>query len=228
MKKQLIPITAIAAILSLASCKKSNTATGISYQVKTVNPTTTLAKANPGGSTTTARELSVQAGTITWNSGYASATEIQFEAESAGTHVIYKTEKIMKLDLFSPLTSLGNIAVPQGVYKTVEFEIELASNATEAALELKGMYNNVPVTFRVINQFELEAEQDNVTIADGKNYNALTALNLAILTQGISGATFDAATKDGTGTIIISATSNTDIYDKMIANLQNCEDVDFQ
>lgn len=226
MKTKLISMTAIAAIFFIVGCKKAaNHSNGVSYQLKTINPSATIANATGISNTSTLR---AQGGTISWTSGYASATEIKFEAEGSGVNVEFQSETPQKIDLFSSLTSLGNIAIPTGVYDSAQFEIELSHTVTDAALELQGTYNNIPVIFRISDDFEIDAEIPTITIKDGTNYTALTALNLSLLTDGISGATLDAATKDGSGTIVISATSNASLYDSMLNNLQNSDGEDFQ
>lgn len=226
MKTKLISMTAIAAITLIFGCKKTNNPNEVSYQFKTINPSASLAYST--GNPSIMSPVGVQGGTVTWTSGYASATEIKFEAEGSGNHVEFQSETPQKIDLFSPLASLGNINIPTGVYDTAQFEIELSPTATDAALELQGMYNTTPVTFRITQSYEFDAEIPAIIIADGQHYNAITALNLANLTQGISGSTLDAATKDAAGTIVISDTSNASIYDSMITNLQNSEEEDFQ
>lgn len=225
MKTKLISMTAIAAIFFIVGCKKTaNQPNGVSYQLKTTNHSGTLARTYARGSSI----AGVQGGTINWTSGYASASEIKFEAEGSGVHVEFQSETPQKIDLFSPLSSLGNVVIPTGVYNSAEFEIELLHTVKDAALELKGTYNNTPVTFTISDNFEIDAEIPTITIKDGTNYTALTTVNLAILTNGISAATLDAATKDGSGTIVISATSNASIYSAMLNNLKNSEDADFQ
>lgn len=226
MKTKLISMTAIAGITLIFGCKKTNSPNGVSYQFKTINPSASLAYST--GNPSIMSPVGVQGGTVTWTSGYASATEIKFEAEGSGNHVEFQSETLQKIDLFSPLASLGNINIPTGVYDTAQFEIELSPTATDAALELHGMYNMTPVTFRITKSYEFDAEIPAITIADGQHYNAVTALNLANLTQGISGSTLDAATKDASGTIVIADTSNASLYDSMIANLKNSEEEDFQ
>ena len=227
MKTRLISMTAIAAMTLIFGCKKANNnSNGVSYQIKTINPTATIAYTS--GNPSIMSPVGVQGGTITWSSGYASATEVKFEAEGSGNHVKFQSETPVKIDLFAPLSSLGNISIPTGVYDTAQFEIDLSPTATDAALELHGMYDTIPVIFRITKSFEFDAEQPKITIADGQSYNAVTALNLANLTQGISGATLNAATKDGSGTIVISDTSNASIYDAFIVNLKNSEEEDFK
>lgn len=229
MKTKLFSIIAIASITLIFGCKKTNSsssANGVSYQFKTINPTAAIAYST--GNPLIMSPVGVQGGTITWTSGYASATEVKFEAEGSGNHVKFQSETPVKIDLFSPISSLGNISIPTGVYDTAQFEIDLTPTATDAALELKGTYDTIPVIFRINKSYEFDAEQPKITIADGQTYTAATALNLANLTQGVSGATLNAATRDSSGTIVISDASNTSIYDAVIANLKNSEEEDFR
>lgn len=227
MKTKIVSITAIAAMTLIFGCKKANTPNSnqVSYQLKAINPSTSLAFSSGTTSTSAAR---VSGGTITWTSGYASAEEIKFEAEGSDNHVEFHSETPQKIDLFSPLASLGNINIPTGAYDTAQFEIDLAPTAYDAALELHGTYNTIPITFTLNKSYEFHAQIPSITIADGKNYNAVTALNLATLTQGIASTTLDAATKDSSGTIVISDSSNVSIYDSFISNLHNSEEEDFE
>jgi hypothetical protein len=226
MKTKLISMTAIAAVTVIFGCKKASnsTANGVSYQLKTINRSTALAYSS-GSTLAPAR---VAGGSVTWTSGYASAEEIKFDAEGSDSHVEFHSETPQRIDLFSPLASLGDLNIPTGVYDTAEFEIDLAPTTTDAALELHGLYNTTPLIFRITQSYEFDAEIPAITIADGQHYNAVTALNLATLTQGIASATLDAAAKDSSGTIVISNSSNVSLYNSIIKNLKNSEEEDFE
>lgn len=213
MKTKFLLLTSFIVAFFLFSCKKASRQSGIAYQFKTTNPSSALAR--------------TQSGTVTWTSGYASSKEINFQAENGSGEVEFKSEALQKIDLFSPLTSLGNLTIAPGVYSEVEFNIELAPTATDAAFELKGDYNGTPVVFRISSALEIKGEQANVTIADEKSYTSVTALNLANLMTGISSANLDAATKDANGAIVISESSNTSLYTIMLTNLQNSEEEEF-
>lgn len=213
MKTKALLLTAMIVTVSFLSCKKTAQQSGIAYQLKTTNRSSAVAR--------------MQSGTISWTSGYASAKEIKFEAEDSAGHVEFKSETVQKIDLFASLSSLGNVTVAPGLYYEVEFKLELDTTATDAAFELKGTYNSTPVIFTVSSPFEIKGEQANVTIADEKSYTSVTALNLANLITGITSADLDAAAKDSTGSIVISASSNTSIYNTMLNNLHNSEEEDF-
>ncbi len=66
-----------------------------------------------------------------------------------------------------------------------------------------------------------------VTIASERSYTSLIALNLAGLMRGIPATSLDAATKDASGAIVISASSNTSLYNMMLNNLLDSEECDF-
>lgn len=215
--KAILGLSACATLI-LFSCKKEGTnSPGIAYQLKTSNST----------ALTTGRVLG---GSLNWTSGYASAVEIEFEAEKAGLELEYKNEAKQKIDLFFPLSTLGVISVPAGTYDDIEFEVELQPNGPDAAFYLSGSYTSAsgvrtPVTFKLNATLELEAEKSNITIADGASLNALTTLNLSMLSNGVTETMFNNASKTN-GVIEISATSNTGIYEIIYNNLRNCSGVE--
>lgn len=217
MKLNTLLFTIVAAGLSLAGCKKDNKDGSVRYQLKSTNPSSSLARTATGSSASARLN-----GTLTWTSGFANATRIKFEAETNNREIEYKSTAKQRLDLFSAISSLGSITIPPGTYKEVEFKIEIAPAGNEPALELKGTYNGTPVTLRVDNAFEFKAEKEGVTITDNNGYTAITTLNLALLTQGITDADLSNATKTN-GAIVISATSNTNLFAKIVNSLGECE-----
>lgn len=169
---------------------------------------------------------------ITWTSGYAYVNDIKFEAEGEceieGESDIHRQfNGPQRVDIFAPLTVLGTFAVPPCNYNNSKFEITLNPGAGNAALELTGIYNSTPVIFRINSSVELAGIGGNSPMTGGINYTALTLLNLQLLTQGITAADLNAATLDPSGTIVISATSNTSLYNIMLNNFQDIEEVEF-
>lgn len=210
----------IVALLFFA-CKKDSETSGINYKLRTVNRSATISQAAPG-------DLHNQRtmGTITWTSGFASATEIEFEAETENTEVEFESGVNQKIDLFAPLSSLGIVTVPPGTYEEVEFEVHLSPTATDPALELGGTYNGTPIIFRIDQPIEVEAEFEDVTINQGTDFTAIITLNLSLLTQGISDADLNGAALTN-GEIIISSNSNATLYNTIIANLKELDEVEF-
>ena len=216
---RLLLSTAIAvSTLFFISCKKeSKSASAINYQLKTSNPSAVISRTT--------------AGNMLWTSGYGYATEIKFEAKSSNIKVEYKSLMAQRIDLFSAVASLGNITLPPGTYSEVEFKVYLNQAGSNAAFELNGQFTSggitTPVAFNVNTPLEVENEKNNVIITDNTSYKALTTLNLALITRGVTESMFNNATRTG-GKIIISATSNANIYNIILNNLTDCDGVEFE
>lgn len=202
--------------LGITSCTKSSS-TGnatANYQVKTSNRSYTVVNSSA---------------TVAWTAGYANVTQIQFEAESANGHVKFSSEAVQKIDLFATVSALGKISIPAGTYNQTQFEIELAPTATADAFQLSGNYNGTPLVFKVAIPYELDAEMANVTIASDKSYLVINTIDLSKLTLGITAADLSNAVKDSSGTIVISANTNSSIYTVMLVNLHKLvENADIQ
>ena len=213
-----IALILLGSISIFSSCKKNNSSSGFKYKLTTSNRSNVVGR--------------IDAGNITWTSGYATANLLKFEAKnSGGTEVEYKSNVSQQVDVFTSLaTSIGTIDLPQGSYSEIEFKAELAPSGSNAALELTGTFtsgaNSTAVLFTVSSPLEIKTEKNNVVISDNASYTALTTLNLTQLTSGITEAMLNSATKTS-GKIIISASSNTGIYNAMLSNLDGCDEVEF-
>lgn len=217
MKNLTLCLAAFAAVV-LFSCEKTQDAPGITFQVRTANPSATVISTTTGS-------------TLKWTSGYASTVEIEFEASKQGVEVEYKSEAKKKVDLFAPLSTLGTIIVPPGTYEDIEFEVEIQPNATDAALQLNGSFTNgsgvsTPIIFKVRETIEVESERENITITDASSLTALSTLNLSLLTKGVSEEMLNGGSRNSNGAIEISATSNTAIFNIMRDNLKACGGVE--
>lgn len=208
----------LSGLIFFASCKKDKGSSGYQYKLTTANRSNVVGR--------------IEAGNVSWTAGYASANLLKFEAKNgAGAEVEYKSNTTQHIDVFSSLaTSLGTINLPAGTYSEIEFKAELSPSGSDAALELNGTFtsgaNTTPVVFTVGSNLEIKTEKNNVTVSDNSSYTALTTLNLAKLTTGVTEAMLNAATKTS-GKIVISASSNTNIYSIMLANLDGCDEVEF-
>ncbi len=217
--KSILPFAVFISVLIFVSCKKSSMGTSsYKYKLATTNRSNVVGK--------------TESGNVTWTSGYASANLVKFEAKnSSNVEVEYKTSTAQHIDLFASLASvLGTITLPAGTYKEIEFKAELAPSGSDAALELNGSFTSgavtTPVVFTVNSAIEIKTERSNVVITDGASYSALANLNMAMLTQGITEVMLNSATRTG-GKILISASSNTGLYAIMLANFDNCDEVEF-
>lgn len=212
-----------AAIFIFASCNKSSsdpatTNSSMVFQLKASNPLVTVNK--PGAP-----------GSILWTSGSAAATEVKLEAKKNGSQIEYKSSGNVQVDLFaSVVAGLGNISIPAGTYTEVEFKITLNQNGSNPAMELNGQYTSgtgvvTPVVFSLNSLFILKAEQSNVTVSGSNSITTLTTLDLSFVSSGITQAMMNSATITS-GKIMISATSNVNLYNIIVGNLQQFHHVD--
>lgn len=224
MKTSKLLMTGAAAMLLFGACKKSGSdgssasASAMQFKLTAANPLVVVNKpAAPG--------------TILWTSGTAAATGVKLEAKRNGTQIEYKTTGLQQIDLFaSVVAGLGTITIPVATYTEVEFKITLNQNGTNAAMELNGQYTNAigavtPVVFSLNSLFILKAEQTNVSVTSNSSITALTTLDLSFVSNGITQAMLNSATTTG-GKIIMSASSNINLYNTIINNLQLFHHVD--
>jgi len=221
MKISKLLMTVATAMIILSSCSKSSDSAGttpaaMQFQLTTSNPYVVVARA--------------AAGSITWTSGTAWATETKLEAKQNGSQLEFKSSIDQQVNLFaSVIAGMGNISIPAGTYTEVEFKITLNQNGSNPALELNGTYTNgtvvTPVVFSINSLFLLKAEQSNVVVSANTSIDALTTLNLSFVSSGITQAMLNSATITS-GKILISASSNINLYNIIINNLQQFHHVD--
>lgn len=220
MKKVILFATAgIIAATTLFSCKKSNTDTTptdpnttaqLNYRLKTTNPSAAL---------------KTTASTITWTSGFANPTMVKFEAKQGTTEIEYKSTNTAQIDLMSSsAVYFGNFSVPIGTYTEVELKYQLNNNGSSPALELNGQLSTtllpVPVKVQISGPVELKTEQHNVTFTNKTSVTGAATIDLSMLTSGLTEAMLLSASVTS-GTIVISATSNTALYNTILSNLRN-------
>jgi len=205
--------------LTLNGCKKdvANGNAGIEYNLQTTNRSSIVQRTN--------------AGNIQWTSGHGSVTEIKFEAKSNNIKTEFRSDIPYHIDLFSGITSIGNISLPAGTYDEVAFKVELDTHGSYAAFELNGKFTSgtttIPVVFKVNTDFEIETETKSIIVTSNKNYLATTSLNLAPITNGVTESMLSSAARSN-GSIVISSTSNANIYHIILGNLSDSDGVEFK
>lgn len=217
MKTMILPAALL--FIAFTSCKKESTAENSAtfrYRLHAASSTSVVSR--------TATNLRTESAQVTWTAGKATASEIKFEAENSAGEVEFKQRSTQQIDLFAVNSSLGSIAIPAGTYSEVEFKAFLAPADASPALELTGSFTSGSTTksirFIVSAPVELEAETKNITIAQGETYSALNSLDLSQLTSGVSEAALRTATATD-GVILLSATSNTALYNTLLKNLSS-------
>lgn len=222
----------LGAVLFLSSCTKDNS-TGdgkLSYRVKPDNFTASV------GSTVAGSGLVVginSNSSLTWTSGSINISEIDFEAESKNVEIEYELKKAVNVDLFNLSPILGSITIPPGTYDEVELKLVLKKSGTSnIPLTLKGTYTDVngtktPVEFYFNEEFEVEVEAEDLVVSGTNDYIGLINVQLNKFMTNVVSADLSGATKTG-GVIVISSTSNMDLYNKLKANLKAFADCDFE
>lgn len=217
--------------LILSSCQKEDSTGGkISYQVKPANFTASV------GSTVSTSGLLVNVNSnssLTWTSGNLNITEIDFEAENNNAEIEYELKDLYNINLFTLSPVLGNITIPDGTYDEVELKLKLKKSITsDLPLTLKGSYTNsvgtkMPVEFYFNEEFEMEVEAEDLVVSGTTDYLALINVQLNKFLTNVTSADLNDAVKTN-GTIVISATSNANLYNKLKANMNVFGDCDFE
>jgi len=215
--KKVLPIVSLAvATLFFASCKKDAAGpAAVDFQLQATN---TVAGVNRS-----------EAATIQWTSGTAFPASVKFEAKQNTTEIEYTSNAGNQINLFNiAQSSFGNITLPQGTYAEVELKINLNGSVASPALQLNGTYNNgttnVPVTFLVTTPLLIQTESNGVNVAGG-SLSAVTSLNLAAYTSGITLSMMNSASLSN-GSIMISAASNTNLYNIIVTNINRTHHTD--
>lgn len=231
MRKNLLNLTTILiGAMLLASCSKDeNSSDGkVAYKVKPSNFSASVASDISGSGLSVAVNSN---SSITWTSGILNISEIDFEAEGNGKEIEYELKNQFNVDLLNLSPILGSINIPTGTYHEVELKLELEPSTTKIPLTLKGTYTNTagiktPVEFYFNEEFEIEVEAEDVTVNGSEDYVALINLQLNKFLSNVSTSDLDQATKTN-GAIIISDTSNINLYNKFKSNLNAFGECDF-
>lgn len=233
MKTKLLKmgVSFLMAGIMLASCKKDNMSAGnsspaqLSFGVQGDNPLTSFN--SMGSSSTTALAGSTTGGSITWTSGIANISGFKLEAEKTGLEIEIRSRELTTVDLFAPSPRVISAAIDTGTYTKIEIRVEFSrSNTSTLPLVLKGTFTtatgtNIPMEFDLNDNVEIKAQSTNVVVNGTKNLVAIVLLHLNKLFDNISTTDINNATTTN-GTIIISGSSNSMLYDKIVDNLSRC------
>lgn len=237
-----LPILAAFGLLTISCQKDSGSASvqgnaTIQFKPQAVNTSSTIV-----GSTITPITAGTNTNgvaTINWTSGYLNISEFEFEAQKENSsrqgdtsHIKYEIKGPFKLDLFAAPSILATLSLPSSIYNEVEVEIEGVKSANgDPNFYLEGTYKNEagnisPIIIKLNEEYEIEAKFKQLQ-AQPINYVSLLKLQLDLLAKNIGTVNLSNATKTN-GTIIISSTSNANIYQILVVNLSRMCDVEFK
>jgi hypothetical protein len=214
--KRLLSI-AVAGLIFTSCQKNSSGPSSVDFQLKATNTLAGVQRST--------------AASIQWTAGTATPASVKFEAKKSGTEIEFTSNSGQQVNLFTATqNTFGNISLPDGTYSEIELKIQLNGSTSVPALELTGTYDNgtvsVPVIFRVTTPLLLKAEKENVAVSGG-SFTAVTALNLASFTAGITQAMLNNATVTN-GSVVISSTSNASLYNIILSNVSQFHHAEFE
>jgi hypothetical protein len=222
----LLAIVLVAGTLGTA-CKKDNhsstkSSTQTSFGLKADNAVVPL---NASGTQSLAT-VSSAASSITWTSAIANVTAFKLEAKKRNTEIEITSKNLTNVNLFSPAPAFVSALIDTGTYTEIEVKALLTkSSGANIPLTLKGAFtdaggNITPIEFDFNDNAFIKAEVKNVTFTAAHNLATTITLHLNKLLTGVAAGEISSATLTN-GTLVISSSSNSAIYTKIVNNLAN-------
>lgn len=240
MKQMKLIMAVVFTIALFTACTKEKKDSAVSKGITGVNDST------PSKTTANQPQLSYQitiiptsvSSTIQWSAGYMSASAISLDGylvNDAISKVSFGATVSKTIDLFAP-SVIGYLNVPPGKYDNLTFGIKLSPETITNTSQPNAFYltgavaisnMKVPVQLMVQQPTNLSAAWANSALMDvGLAYTPQFVLNLNTLTAGIDNNMVNAATITD-GTLIISGSSNANLYQVVVNNLQKAVSVTF-
>jgi hypothetical protein len=227
-------IAAIAlVVMSLVACQKSSTSPAsktsqLSFQMQADNAATNLAASPAAGHSLATNSITQPIAGLTFTSAIANISKFKLESKRNGVETEVTSKNLTNVDLFALVPSLANITVDTGTYKEIEIKVMLQKSADTSMipLKLKGTFTNsvgvvTPIEFDLNDDVIIKAEAENIHVTSTTDFVALIHMHLNRLESGVTTTDLEAATLTN-NTIVISSTSNTSIYEHVLANLSSC------
>jgi len=234
MKKKKLKVLALATLMatgfSFTSCeedKQSEPQIGLKFN--TVQNPITL---NSGLKSTQ------QAKEISFNSGFITLREVQFEVETDAdsVEVNFNLEAITEIDFATGETNpdISYAKIPAGTYNAMEVEIELQDDGDAPSVVLNGTFvdiegvsHDIRFEFNSGETFEVEKEG---TITFDTNQSALAQVTIdpTAWFAEVTASQLSAATKNDNGVIVISSTQNPEIFGMAADGLDMATDVEIE
>jgi len=227
---------AIAASLTIASCKKDSSSSSDAQVLFTMGSDNASANfvnvATPGGPTvlsTGTNATAIGTASVVWTSAIANISKFKLEAKKDGVPFEIVANGISNVDLLSisPLSIAA--AIPNGNYTNVEVHVVLAkSTGTAPPLVLKGTYttkagNPIPIEFDFNDNVEITATAADIKVDGTANVAANLALHLNKLLADVTTTDIDQTTRTPIGNvtngILITTSLNPAVYAKILNDI---------
>ncbi len=207
--------------ISLSSCDKDDGNAKISLKAVTTSSQSTTPLKN------------VAANELVFTSGHILFREVVFDGDNANTSVSITHEQIASIDYATGIVSPPVIIeVPAGEYSSVYLGIEIQDDGADPTIVTEGTYTNsqgdiIPIRFEFNSGEVFEAEAAKVTINEGADMVAKITFDANFWFGTVTKDELDNATMTN-GIIIISSTSNPDIFDKVAARVDVATEAVFE
>ncbi|MBC7399199.1 MAG: hypothetical protein H7289_04580 [Mucilaginibacter sp.] len=213
----------------LSACKKSDSAspssnTQLAFALSASGNVTPVTSAVSNGVQTTNAAGSAS---ISWTAGTANVSAFKLEAKKKGLEIEITSRNLTSIDLFAATPTTISAAIDTGTYREIELRVLFAKTSGSAIpLTLKGNYTSTtgtvtPIEFDFNDDAVIKVEAENVTVDGSTDFAALAKFDVSkLIGSGLAGA-LDAATRTN-GTIIISSSSNTNIYNAIKSRITDC------
>lgn len=230
------PLIAIATLfcsaLLFTACSKDDNSSGaeLTYKLEPANLTASVgASISESGLTVHINSNS----SLTWNAGYVTISQLNFEAKKDGSEIEYKLPKKTTIDFFQENHEFGSVKIAPGTYDEVELKLVLKKQTTGNVFALSGEYTNelgqkTPVEFNYNEDLSLNVEAEDLTVSTSTDYTGLLTLQLNKLLSGVSSSDFRSAAKDANGKIVISSASNVELFNKIKAGVAALAKAEFK
>ncbi|GAO27753.1 hypothetical protein [Geofilum rubicundum] len=186
-------------------------------------------KVNTTSTSSVNLKSSVAANDLVFNSGTITIREVVFDGEVGVNSVSRTISQIADINYATGTVSPGVvIEVPAGDYTGVNLGIELQDDGSDPSVVIEGTYTNsseeiTPIRFEFNSGEVFEANAASVTIEAGSDLVGKITFDAISWFSTVTPDELDNATLTE-GTIIVSETKNSDIFDKVADRL----DVDTQ
>lgn len=177
----------------------------------------------------------VETNTLQFTSGTIRLRQIQFQAETdEGDSIEVNLEQIVDIDFATGATTpdLSNLVFPIGTYAEVEVELELQDENNNPSVVIEGTFTDAndethPIRFEFNSGETFEVEKEGrIVFGEGASVLAEITFDPGVWFAGVTREELSVATKNNDGVIVISETSNADIFDIVADGLDLATEVE--
>ncbi len=179
----------------------------------------------------------VAANSLEFTSGFITLTQIQFETETdEGDSIEVNIEQNVVIDFATGETtpSLPNLEFPAGIYTEASVELELLDENNEPSVVIEGTFvdsedQSHPIRFEFNSGETFEVEKEGqISFSAGASVIAQVTFDPSVWFAGVTSSMLEAAQKDSEGVIVISETSNVEIFDIAADGLDLATEVEIE